>query len=81
MATDVRTYRHYIDGSWVESQGGGSRTITSPATGEVLAEVAEGTAADVDRAVEAAKTAFDTWYDATPGERQAALLKMADLVD
>jgi betaine-aldehyde dehydrogenase len=81
MATDVRTYRHYIDGSWVESQGGGSRTITSPATGEILAEVAEGTAADVDRAVEAAKTAFDTWYDATPGERQAALLKMADLVD
>ncbi|HYG72988.1 MAG TPA: gamma-aminobutyraldehyde dehydrogenase [Actinomycetota bacterium] len=81
MATDVRTYRHYIDGSWVESQGGGSRTITSPATGEILAEVAEGTAADVDRAVGAAKTAFDTWYDATPGERQAALLKMADLVD
>ena len=81
MATDVRTYRHYIDGSWVESRGGGSRTITSPATGEILAEVAEGTAADVDRAVGAAKTAFDTWYDATPGERQAALLKMADLVD
>ena len=81
MATDVRTFKHYIDGSWVESQGGTTRKITSPATGEILAEVAEGTAADVDRAVEAAKAAFDTWYDATPGERQAALLKMADIVD
>ena len=81
MATDVRTYKHYINGAWVESQGGSIRTITSPATGEIVAEVAEGTAADVDRAVEAAKTAFDTWFDATPGERQAALLKMADLVD
>ena len=81
MATDVRTYKHYIDGAWVESQDGGTRKITSPATGEIIAEVAEGTAADVDRAVEAAKRAFDTWYDATPGERQAALLKMADIVD
>ena len=81
MATDVRTFKHYINGAWVESQGGGTRKITSPATGEIIAEVAEGTAADVDRAVEAAKTAFDTWYDATPGERQAALLKMADIVD
>ena len=81
MATDVRTFKHYINGAWVESQGGGTRKIMSPATGELIAEVAEGTAADVDRAVEAAKTAFETWYDATPGERQAALLKMADIVD
>jgi len=81
VATDVRTFKHYINGSWVDSSDGGTRKITSPATGELLAEVAEGTAADVDRAVDAAKTAFETWYDATPGERQAALLKMADLVD
>jgi betaine-aldehyde dehydrogenase len=81
MVTDVRTFKHYINGAWVDSQGGGTRKITSPATGEIIAEVAEGTAADVDRAVEGAKTAFETWYDATPGERQAALLKMADIVD
>jgi 1-pyrroline dehydrogenase len=81
MATDVRTFKHYINGEWVDSSDGATRKITSPATGEIIAEVAEGTAADVDRAVDAAKTAFETWYDATPGERQAALLKMADLVD
>ncbi len=81
MVTDVRTYRMYIGGEWVESLGGQTRTISSPATGEQLAQVAEGTAEDVDRAVEAAKKAYETWYDATPGERQAALLKMADIVD
>jgi 1-pyrroline dehydrogenase len=48
----------------------------------VIAEVPEATAEDVDRAVRAAKTAFDeTWSDATPGERSRALLKMADLVE
>jgi 1-pyrroline dehydrogenase len=75
-------HKMYIGGEWVESVGGELRTITSPATGEVLAQVQEGTAEDVDRAVDAATRAFDeVWFDATPGERQGALLKMADLVD
>jgi acyl-CoA reductase-like NAD-dependent aldehyde dehydrogenase len=56
----VKTYKHYINGQWVESHGGSIRTIVSPATGETLANVAEGTAADVDRAVEGAKAAFET---------------------
>jgi 1-pyrroline dehydrogenase len=48
----------------------------------VLAEVQEGSADDVDRAVAAARSAFEeTWSDSTPGERQAALLKMADIVE
>jgi 1-pyrroline dehydrogenase len=72
----------FIGGEWVESAGGSIRTITSPATGEVLGEVQEGTAEDVDRAVGAARKAFDdVWSDSTPGERMTALLKMADLVD
>jgi betaine-aldehyde dehydrogenase len=76
------TYQMFIGGEWVNSTSGQTRSITSPATGEVLAEVQEGSAADVDRAAEAAKRAFDeTWFDATPGMRQAALLKMADIVE
>ncbi|MGH2540750.1 MAG: gamma-aminobutyraldehyde dehydrogenase [Actinomycetota bacterium] len=76
------SYQMFIGGEWVDSTSGETRSITSPATGEVLAEVQEGSADDVDRAVGAARTAFDeTWSDATPGERQAALLKMADIVE
>jgi betaine-aldehyde dehydrogenase len=81
MATDVKTYKMFVNGKWVDSASGGTRTIASPATGEVLGEVAEGSAEDVDNAVAAAKAAFETWYDATPGERMATLLKMADLVE
>jgi 1-pyrroline dehydrogenase len=75
------TYQMFIGGKWVNSASGQTRSITSPATGEVLAEVQEGSAEDVDRAVAAARTAFDeAWRDSTPGERQAALLKLADIV-
>jgi 1-pyrroline dehydrogenase len=80
--TMAEIHRMFIGGEWVESAGGELRTITSPATGEVLAQVQEGTAEDVDRAVAAATKAFDeVWFDSTPGERMGALLKMADLVE
>jgi betaine-aldehyde dehydrogenase len=76
------SYQMFIGGEWVNSTSGQTRSITSPATGEVLAEVQEGSADDADRAVAAARGAFDeTWSDSTPGERQAALLKMADIVE
>ncbi len=76
------SYQMFIGGEWVNSTSGETRSITSPATGEVLAEVQEGSAEDVDRAVAAARTTFEeTWFDSTPGERQAALLKMADIVE
>ena len=76
------TYQMFIGGEWVDSANGETRDITSPATGEVLASVQEGSAEDVDRAVETAKRAFDeTWFDSTPGERQAALLKLANIVE
>jgi len=73
------TYQMFVGGEWVNSASGQTRSITSPATGEVLAEVQEGSAEDVDRAVSAARSAFDeAWQDSTPGERQAALLKLAE---
>ena len=78
---DVKTYKMYVGGEWVDASDGNTRQIVSPANGDAIAEVPEGTAEDVDRAVRAAKTAFETWFDATPGERMRALLKMADLVE
>jgi betaine-aldehyde dehydrogenase len=79
---DVKSYKMFIGGEWVDASDGKTRKIESPATGDVIAEVPEATAEDVDKAVRAAKTTFDeTWSDATPGERSRALLKMADLVE
>ncbi|MCI0633354.1 MAG: gamma-aminobutyraldehyde dehydrogenase [Actinobacteria bacterium] len=82
MAPDVATYRMLVGGEWVDSTSGQTREIRSPATGELMGIVPEGVAEDVDKAVDAAKKAFDeVWVDSTPGERMTALLKMADLVD
>src|SRR5262245_58297176 len=56
-------------------------TVENPATGEALAEVAEGTAEDVDRAVRAAREAFRTWSRLPAGERAAAMRRLADVID
>ena len=68
-------------GDLVDAVDGGVREVVNPATGEVIAEVPEGTQADVDRAVAAAKAAFPGWRDTTPGERAHAMLKLADLLE
>jgi betaine-aldehyde dehydrogenase len=82
MATSVKTHKMFIGGEWVDSSTGETQDVISPASGQVIAQVPKASADDVNRAVDAAKTAFETtWSDATPGERQAALLKMADLVE
>lgn len=60
---------HFIDGEWVAPLDGATRTIINPATGEAIAVVAEGSARDVDRAVDAAQRAFRTWRKTTPRER------------
>ena len=51
----------YIGGEWVEPAGDGTIEVVNPATEEVIGRVPEGTAEDVDRAVAAARTAFETW--------------------
>ena len=75
------SYQMFVDGGWVNSSDGGTRDVINPATGEVIASVQEGTAEDADRAVAAAKRAFETWYDSTPKDRQNALLKLADAIE
>src|SRR5580765_1490990 len=75
------SYQMFINGEWVNSSDGGTRDVINPATGAVLASVQEGTAEDANRAVAAAKKAFETWYDSTPKDRQLALLKLADRIE
>ena len=82
MATTIKRAQMFIGGGWVDGSGDESQPVLNPATGEVIAEVPKATAEDVNRAVAAAKKAYEeVWFDATPKERQAALLAMADVVD
>src|SRR5262245_57616942 len=55
--------------------------VLNPATGESIAEVPVASAEDVDRAVAGARAAFESWSRTTPGERQQALLALADAVE
>ena len=59
----------YIDGAWVPSAGSGSIDVFDSSNGEVIAQIPEGTADDVDRAVQAARAAFDGWSRTSPEER------------
>ena len=81
MSVTTSTYENFVGGEWVGAVDGGTMEVLNPATGETIAEVPQGTQADVDRAVEAAKKALPEWLDATPAERAEVLLKLADILD
>jgi phenylacetaldehyde dehydrogenase len=71
-----------IDGQWVDSQSGRTIDVLDPATGLKLVEVPAGDKADVDRAVAAARRAFEgAWAAARPVLRERLLLKLADLLE
>ncbi|WP_136162497.1 aldehyde dehydrogenase family protein [Sphingomonas flavalba] len=71
-----------IDGQWVDSESGRTLTVTDPATGLAITTVPAGTAGDVDRAVKAARRAFEgAWSALRPVHRERLLLKLADLVE
>ncbi|HUS16913.1 MAG TPA: aldehyde dehydrogenase family protein [Chloroflexia bacterium] len=65
--------KHLIGGEWVESRSGKTFTSSNPATGETMAELSEGTAEDVNRAVAAARKAFDSWR-LVPAPRRGEIL-------
>ncbi len=75
--------RMLIGGQWVEARSGKRFDSLNPATGEVLASVPEADAADVDAAVAAARTAFESgpWRSMTPAERAKILWRVGELID
>lgn len=78
----MRQYdRFYIGGEWAEPAGPGTIAVISPHTEKVVGRVPEGTPADIDRAVAAARDAFDNgpWPRMAPAERAAVVGKLADL--
>ena len=81
MATVTGTkLRNFINGEFVDSVDGQTEEVVNPSTGEVIAEAPVSTAEDVDRAVTAARKAFETWGVTTPRQRSEALLKLADAI-
>jgi len=72
-----------IDGKWVPASTGKTFDSIDPATGEVLARIAEGDKADIDLAVKAARRAFESgpWAKMSPSERGRVIWKIADLIE
>ncbi len=72
-----------IGGQWVNAQSGKTFETYNPATGEVLARIAEGDRADIDLAVKAARKAFETgpWPEMLPSQRSKLLWRLADLME
>ncbi|MGH2953408.1 MAG: gamma-aminobutyraldehyde dehydrogenase [Solirubrobacterales bacterium] len=82
MATVTATkLQNFIDGDFVDPVEGATEEVINPATGETIAEAPLSSAEDVDRAVGAARKAFESWSVTTPGERSAALLRLADTIE
>jgi 1-pyrroline dehydrogenase len=73
--------RNFVGGEWVQAETGATAEVVNPATGDVIAEVPSASAADVDRAVAAAKAALPAWLETTPGERHRMLLKLSAALD
>jgi betaine-aldehyde dehydrogenase len=81
MATITGTkLQNFITGEFVDPADGATEPVINPATGEQIAEAPLSSAEDIDRAVDAARRAFDTWGTTTPRTRSEALLKLADAI-
>lgn len=76
-------HKLWIDGKWVDSQGGGKMAVENPATGAKIAEVVDASPADVNLAVEVARRAFydGRWSRLVPSERSKAIWKLAELLE
>ena len=78
-----KTHKMLINGKWVEAASGKTFPTYNPATGDVLSRVAEGDREDINRAVKAARAAFDSgpWSKLTPSERGRMIWKLGDLIE
>src|SRR5271163_4508732 len=78
-----RKHKMLIDGKWMDSASGKTFPTYNPATGEILAYVAEGDREDIDRAVRAARNAFENgpWSRLSASQRGRLIWKLADLLE
>ena len=81
MATIQPSYKLFIDGEFVDAEGGASLDVFNPATGEKISKIADASKADVDKAVAAARKAFESFRRTSVYERSALLNKIADVLE
>jgi betaine-aldehyde dehydrogenase len=81
MATATQQLQNVIDGELVNAADGATEPVLNPATGEEIAQAPASGEQDVERAVAAARRAFETYQNTTPAQRQDLLLKLADLIE
>jgi acyl-CoA reductase-like NAD-dependent aldehyde dehydrogenase len=81
MSTVTRDYSMFVAGEWRDSESGARTEATSPATGESLGTVPEGTREDARRAIAAANAGWRAWAALSAFERAAAMERIADLVE
>jgi betaine-aldehyde dehydrogenase len=81
MTATATTLQNFIDNRFVDPADGQTEPILNPANAQVIAQAPLSSPEDVDRAVAAAKRAFDGWATTTPGERALAMLRLADAIE
>jgi 1-pyrroline dehydrogenase len=77
----TKTYQQFIGGDFVDAADGKTAEVINPANDQVIANVPASSREDVDRAVNAAEKAFESWKQTTPQDRSLLLLKIADALD
>src|SRR5689334_7846722 len=82
VKTEGRNYQNYFNGEWVDSKSGKTFEVVDPSSEEVIAHVPHANADDVNRAVAAAKAAFEEgpWAQTTAQERGRVLFRLAEKV-
>jgi acyl-CoA reductase-like NAD-dependent aldehyde dehydrogenase len=81
VETEIREYRQFIGGEWVDAADGATFDDLDPFTGDVVARVPAGKREDAARAVDASAAAFPTWSKTPPEERQRLFLRAADVLE
>ncbi len=79
--TEKRVLRNFVGGEYTDPADGRYTDVIDPSTGEVFAAAPVSGAEDVDKAMTAAATAFETWRTTQPKDRQLAMLKFADALE
>ena len=77
----MKTLQNFVNGKKVSATSDKVQDLINPATGQVFAKAPVSNASDVDKAMEAAASAFEVWKESTPGERQKAINKIADAIE
>lgn len=79
--TEIKTLQHFIGGEWVDAENGGTFEVLNPLDDSLYAYAAKGTGNDMRKAIAAARSAFTSYKDTTPTQRERWLLRVAEIME